>query len=61
MASLPQMRRQNQNPGAGPDGTGGFPSVLPEMQILLRDSLSDFDRILLGGAEVQEEPAKDEK
>ena len=35
MAALPQMRRQD----AGGHGAGGFPAVLPQVQIQLRDRI----------------------
>ena len=39
MAPLPQMRRQDENTDTTTYGAGGFPAVLPEVQIQLRDPL----------------------
>jgi len=38
MALLPQMRRQNKNAATATYGVGGFPAILPKVQIHLRDS-----------------------
>ena len=37
LAPLPQMRRQDENAGTAAHGAGGFPSVLPQVQIHLCD------------------------
>ena len=41
MAALPQMRRQDAGADVAAHGAGGFPPVLPEMQIHLCDPVSE--------------------
>ena len=41
LAVLPQMRRQNTNSDTDAHGVGGFPSVLPQVQIFLCDSFQE--------------------
>jgi len=38
LALLPKMRRQNENADTTTHGVRGFSSILPEVQIYLRDS-----------------------
>ena len=39
MAALPQMRRQDAGADAAAHSAGGFPAVLPQVQIQLRDRI----------------------
>ena len=41
MADLPQMRRKNTNADTRTYGIGGFSSILPEVQVYLRDPLQE--------------------
>ena len=41
VASLPQMRRQDENTGPATHGAGRLSSVLPEVQIRLRDPIQE--------------------
>lgn len=48
VASLPQMRRQDENTGPATHGAGRLSSVLPEVQIRLCDSFSFCQRTAPG-------------